>query len=254
MQIEAYIPTAALRPFILKYLVVESVDELTNRVLPDTSVVMVFRYKGTVSYLTGDSKMNVPSAAVSGLRRSVRLINYTSGTGNILVMFREACAAAFFNEPLHELFNESISLDNFAGPKNTSIIEAQLSEAKNNDEKIKLIEQFLLTRMRPHEPDKPILNAIENIKAMKGIVRIKDLAASFYISQDVFEKRFRKVVGTTPKQYAYTVRLRSIIEVGLRQSFIQTALNAGYYDQAHFNKDFKQFTGQTPTDFFKPIL
>ncbi|NBP68757.1 MAG: AraC family transcriptional regulator, partial [Cytophagia bacterium] len=34
-------------------------------------------------------------------------------------------------------------------------------------------------------------------------------------------------------------------------SFIDMALANNYYDQSHFNKDFKRFTGQMPTDFFK---
>ncbi len=87
---------------------------------------------------------------------------------------------------------------------------------------------------------------------MKGIVKIKELANSLYISNDVFEKRFRKIVGTTPKQFSSIVRLKSAIsQKQQNQSFSDIAFNAGYFDHPHFNKDFKLFTGQTPTDFFK---
>jgi AraC-like DNA-binding protein len=93
---------------------------------------------------------------------------------------------------------------------------------------------------------------LDRIHLTKGIIRIKDLADALCISQDAFEKRFRRVVGITAKQFSYIIRMRYIISNGLRkQTLAEVAFNAGYFDQPHFNKDFKLFTGLTPTDFLK---
>ena len=86
----------------------------------------------------------------------------------------------------------------------------------------------------------------------KGIIKIKDLADTLYISQDAFEKRFRRVVGTSPKQFSSILRMRSITNIRQQKhTLTKIAFDAGYFDQPHFNKDFRLFTGQTPTDFFK---
>lgn len=255
MNIESHTPTDLLSPFIKTYLIIESQDELINRVLPDTSLALAFRYKGQVNYITGNFLNSLPTSVISGLRTSVRLINYSKDTTTIIILFKEAGAAAFFKEPLHELFEESISLDNFISHRKISIIEEQLAEAQNNNQRIAFVEQFLLSKLSNQGPDKLIYAAIQKIYAAKGIVRIKELAGTLYISHDAFEKRFRKTVGTSPKRFSSIVRMKSIIKQRQQsQTLTDIAFDAGYFDQPHFNKDFKLFTGQTPTDFFKSPL
>src|SRR5882757_294587 len=252
MNIEAHIPTELLRPFIKTYLIIESQEELVNRVLPDTSLAIAFRFKGQVNYITDNNANALPSAAISGLRKSVRLINYLKDSSTILILFKEAGAIAFFKEPLHELFEDSVPLDNFITQQKVSIIEEQLAEAKSNNQRVDIIEAFLLSKLYNHNTDKLIINAIEKIHSINGIVKIKELADTFYISQDAFEKRFRKTVGTSPKQFASIIRMKSIIDLKKpAQTLTDMAFDGEYFDQSHFNKDFKLFTGQTPTDFFK---
>lgn len=65
------------------------------------------------------------------------------------------------------------------------------------------------------------------------------------LSQDALEKRFRRVVGATPKQYASVVRLRRAVEAfGTGRSLTQISLDAGYCDQSHFIRHFRQVTGE----------
>jgi AraC-like DNA-binding protein len=252
MNIEAHIPTELLRPFIKTYLIIESQTELVNRVLPDTSLAIAFRFKGQVNYITDNNANALPSAAISGLRKSVRLINYAKDSSTIIVLFKEAGAIAFFKEPLHELFEESVSLDNLISQPKISEIEEQLAEAKSNDQRVAIIETFLLSNLNNHHTDNLVEKAIQKIHSKNGIIKIKELAHSLYISQDAFEKRFRKKVGTSPKQFASIIRLRSIINLkNPSQTLTDMVFEGEYFDQPHFTKDFKLFTGQTPTEFFK---
>nr|WP_306819282.1 helix-turn-helix domain-containing protein [Leptospira sp. id769339] len=72
------------------------------------------------------------------------------------------------------------------------------------------------------------------------------------ISRDSYEKRFREVIGTSPKQLSNLVRMRNIIDsYSSKISFTDLAQESGYFDQAHFIKDFKTFTDETPKRFFK---
>jgi AraC-like DNA-binding protein len=252
MHISTYIPKDLLSPFIKAYLIIECPNESTNRILPDTSLVMTFRYKGQVSDLSAGAGNALPSSALSGLRKSARLIRYMADTGNILVLFKEAGASAFIKEPLYQLVENSLSLDSFAGYRHISLVEEQLAGATNNVQRIALIERFLLSRLYNRQPDQLILTALQRIHLTKGIVKMKELADALYISQDAFEKRFRRTVGVSPKHFSYIARMRSIVNGGLaKPTLMQTAFDAGYFDQPHFIKDFKLFTGQTPTDFLK---
>jgi methylphosphotriester-DNA--protein-cysteine methyltransferase len=71
------------------------------------------------------------------------------------------------------------------------------------------------------------------------------------MSLDPFEKRFRKVIGATPKQFGDIIRMKALIERRRNQDLlVNTALEAGFFDQSHFIRTFKKFTGKTPRHFF----
>ncbi len=249
---EEYTPTALLRPFIKAYKIIESRDELINRVVPNTSFAIAFRFRGQISYVADAGKIALPTTAFSGLRKSVRLINYAPQTAALIIQFEETGISAFFKQPLHELFEESVSLDNFFPHSEISSIEDRLTEAKNDLTRIAIVEQFLCSKLLYNKPDKLVLEAIVKIHSHNGVIKINELAKGLYISNDAFEKRFRKVVGATPKQFSSIIKIKAIIDQSPSpSSFINIALENGYYDQPHFNKDFKLFTGQTPKDFFK---
>jgi len=251
-----HIPTELLKPYIEAYCIVESQGDgadLSNRVVPDTSIVMSLRYRGKVHDAACEDKKNtLPSSAFSGLQKSLRVFDYAKNTGNILVVFKEAYASAFFKVPFHEIFGQIVPLDNVISHQSVSILEEQLAEASCNQERIAVIEKYLLAKLDDRKPDKLIFAAIQRIRLAKGVIKMKDLANSLNISQDPFEKRFRRVIGASPKQFSSTIRMKSIISCTQQQHSLATmALDAGYFDQPHFNKEFKLFTGQTPTVFFK---
>ena len=135
-----------------------------------------------------------------------------------------------------------------------SEVEEKLVRAADNPQRIAIIEAFLCSRMREHTIDRLVIRAIRNIRDSGGTVRIKTLAEDLNISLDPFEKRFRRIVGATPKQFSAIVRFRSLLDsYDDTESLTEAAYRIGYFDQAHFIKDFRSFTGHSPTTFFETI-
>jgi AraC-like DNA-binding protein len=200
----------------------------------------------------GDRKEAIPASAISGLRRSARRLYYSKATANLLVVFNEGGTTAFSRIPAHELFGLIIPTENlFLSAELNEILE-RMAEAKTNRDRVDIVEAFLLRRLTNTNLVPLIGNAIQLIKAQSGIIRIKDLAIALHISQDAFEKRFRTLIGSTPKQYASIIRLRNLIgKYPSYSSLTEASYEAGYFDQSHFIKDFRLFTGQAPKDFFK---
>jgi len=246
-----FLPSPALSPYVKLYRIVESDNELTNRVLPDTSLVMALRFKGMVSVVGDDGKHALPPMMISGLRRAGRLINYRQA-GNVLVIFKEGGAQPFLREPLHELCNLTVSLDELAGYDGLTRLEESLGEARDHTSRIAHVEQFLLSRLREHKTDPLIAAALQDIHSAHGVLRMRVLADKLCVSQDVLEKRFRRSLGVSPKVFSSVVRMKWILHRGIdKMRLDEAAFDAGYFDQPHFNKDFKLFTGQTPTEFLK---
>lgn len=247
-----FLPSPILQPYIKTFLFIESEQRMVNRILPDTSIVIAFRLRGNVTFSDNGTTQNFPQSVISGIRERSRLVNYAKDTTNLLVIFKEGGAAAFFKEPLHELGSLSVSLDYLIQPSKVNAIEDELATADNNPRRIGIIERFLLSELKKTQPDLLVGEAIQQIRLSKGDIKIKDLLFRLPISRDPFEKRFRKITGTSPKHFAAIIRLKNLIEnYKGADSLTAAAHSAGYYDQAHFIKDFRSFTGQTPLDFFK---
>lgn len=254
MNIERYPPSEVLQPFIRRFMIIESTEGTSNRILPDTSLVMAFRLKGSLSVQAEDKGFadTLPRSVITGLRNSPRLITYSEKSASLLVIFREGGAAAFFNEPVHKLFGLQLSADNLISSRLLSDINEQLDEARNNRQRLAVVERFLLSQLEEPQSYPLIDHAIQEINSASGNILIKDLISEFPVSRDPFEKKFRQVTGTSPKQFSGIVRLRHVIDNHSKdKSLTETAHAAGYFDQSHFTRAFKSFTGQPPSKFFQ---
>lgn len=255
MKIEKYPPSLALSPFVKEYIFIESVQEFDNKTIPDTAMVLSLRYAGNVQKIDGDSKISLPASGITGLRKSARYFHYSAYTANLLVIFNEGGLRAFSKVPCNELYELNISSENLFNTAEINELLERLAESPDNRQRLKIIEAFLVKKLNNNHPDLLVKNAVQLIKQNNGDIRIKDLAADLHISQDPFEKRFRAIIGSTAKQYASIIRLRHLINsYPSYDSLTEASFEAGYFDQSHFIKDFRLFTGQTPKDFFKSSL
>ena len=252
LKVEKFFPATVLLPFVREFLIIESDGVTDGKTLPDTSMIMAFRYKGGITRTDNGKSLTLPAAALAGLRRSARCFSYTRHTANLLVIFAPGGINAFTRLPAHELFEQHIPAENIFSSAKLKETMQRLAEAATHRDRIDLIQSFLLQHLVNTSPDPLIGRALQLIRQHNGSLKIKELASSLYISQDAFEKRFRSTVGAAPKQYASIVRLRSLITKAPSQtSLTKAAYDAGYFDQSHFIKDFRLFTGQTPGDFFR---
>ncbi|QEC65640.1 helix-turn-helix domain-containing protein [Mucilaginibacter ginsenosidivorans] len=248
---ESYIPADSLKPFVKTFLVIESTRATVNKLLPDTSIVLAFRLGGKITDESAGNDRRLPASVITGLRRSPRFLSYADKTACLLVIFKEGGAAAIFKEPLHELFSKSVPLDDLVPRSQLQLIEEQMNAARDNKKRVAIAERFLLSGLHSGQPDMLVNRAMQKIKLVNGNIKVRGLAGDMAISLDAFEKRFRRVAGISPKQFADTVRMRHLIgQLSAPESLTRIALDAGYFDQAHFNKDFRSFTGVAPQQFF----
>lgn len=252
MRFQLYSPSDRLKPYIKRFVLSESDAEQTYSVLPTTSLVMGFQYKGRLAYFNDTTETPLATAGITGIQNRFRLFKNAPKTGSVLIMFTETGAASFFKEPIHELFDESLALDHFTSRSVLEALTDQLSEAASDLERIGFVESFLLSRFQEPIIDPLVLRAVQSIQQSQGAIRISALLDKLCISQSPFEKRFRRVVGTSPKKFSSIVRMNHALQLlTTNQSLTQTSVAVGYFDQAHFSNEFKTFTGVSPTEFIR---
>jgi len=250
---QIFFPSQALRLLVKRYVFVSTSDEVVcNTLLPDTSITLAFRLKGITSYIKGHDITPLPSIVITGLRAGPRVVKYETNSACIVVVFETLAGGNFFNGRAHEFFNNSIPLTDVINKNIISIVEERLQATTDVNHAIAIVEEFLLNNLFPAKPDELVREAVRLLTTTFGKINIRELASQLCISQDAFEKRFRKVVGSSPKHFARTIRLRAVVNQKQHpQPITSLALETGYFDSAHFNKDFKAFTGQSPSAFFK---
>lgn len=253
MTMETHIPSPMLQPYIKAFHIIESQGvPLENRVLPGTAIALAFRFCGQVADGYDRQRSALPAASVAGLSQTARLINYLPHSGTIVALLKEGMAPAFFRNPLCEIKGLTLSLDNFFATSEIERMQDKLSQSQDSHTRLATLEDFLVSKLRPHEPDHAAIRAVAAIRKANGRLSMAGLADGMCLSQDAFEKRFRKAVGMSPKPFADIVRLHTLIGQHQPQQPIQRlALDGDYFDQAHFNRAFKRFTGLPPREFFK---
>lgn len=94
--------------------------------------------------------------------------------------------------------------------------------------------------------------AIQEILTGRGVTPINTIAGQLDISQRRLEQIFARRVGLTPKKYAAVARFQyALLNHQMESTTTQLALSAGYYDQSHFIRQFRAFTGQSPARYFR---
>lgn len=250
MKFDKYFPTEILKPYI-KYFVV-SENEFANeyKVFPSSGLVIGFQYKGQLGIVKDNTENQLNSAGITGITDAYKIFKNSAGIGTILVCFTEIGFTHFASHPANELFNLSLSLDDVFDKNSVSEVQEKLAIANSDKHRIKIIELFLLSQLKHIHTDKLIVEAVKLIYQSNGTIRIKELNEKLSISQSPFEKRFRKVVGTTPKKFASIIRFNTVLDnLNNTKSLTEICYENDFFDQAHFIKDFKQFTGDTPEKF-----
>jgi AraC-like DNA-binding protein len=250
MKFDKHLPTERLRPYIKYFVVSENEEGSSYKVFPHTGLVTGFQYYGRLTSITDGTETPLAAAGVTGISDTFKLFSNSGGTGTVLVYFTETGFAHFASHPVNELFNLSISLEEVFPKDSVVVVEERLASANADQHRIKIVEQFFVSLLKDIRADKLVVEAVQLIYNTKGSIRVKELTEKLFISQSPFEKRFRKIVGTTPKKFASIVRFNTVLQnMDPAKSLTQICYDNNFFDQAHFTKDFKQYTGETPEQY-----
>lgn len=249
MRLKLYQINPVMQPYIKLICTMdcdENVDTHQIRVLPDTCVEVFLNYTETPLAII-ENELHQHSIVTSRMNCSMD-VRMRKGAGCIAICFQPGMAYHFFNTSMDLLSNKTIPLTNFWG-QTTSHLEEKLSAAKSNYIRVEIVQQYLLELLNKNKVTVPIVNALANINFSAGLTA-SGLNHNFSISQRQFNRKFLQQVGLSPKAYLSANRfINSLAHLKKYPSLSLTeiAYRNGYYDQAHFIRDCKVYTGYTPS-------
>jgi AraC-like DNA-binding protein len=228
--------------------VVESSGALT--VLPSAGAVLGFQFRGRVRA----GKTLLAQAGVTGLQDAARNYSYDGAgggnTGSVLVRFTPQ-GTACLGVSADELANRSVALGDLLPAARVARVCERLQTAGSNHERVAIVEAFLVEL--PFAADPLVARALRLLETTAGEeVAVAAVARALGLSERQLERRFLQRVGVTPKRFATLRRFeRAVALARTAPSLTSAALDAGYYDQSHFIRAFRRFTGASPRGFFR---
>lgn len=223
-------------------------------IVADGCIEMIFHYGDVYrQYIHNGQNIIQPRCFVIGQLTRPLEIEPTGETGIFSVSFYPEGFLPFATIPIKEMENKAVPLEKLFGRDGLKI-EQIIVNTESTFERINHIESFLLSRLVSAENiDRIIQSTIETILTANGQLTVDELSKQININRRQLERKFAACIGLSPKQLSKTIRLQTTLKMLINKKFTSlTALayEGEYYDQAHFIKDFREFTGLTPKEFY----
>lgn len=244
-RLNRYQPCAALAGVLDHHWIVEwdlrDQPPYTQRTLPYPCVNLVF-----------DRRQTGVFGVVSGAFETT-----LAGTGRVIgLRFRPGAFRAFIGKPVHRLTDKVLPVSALLGGDDAAIEEAVLGPADDAG-MVAAAEALLLRVLPPPDPQVERIHAIlQMLQQDPGLTQVRELARRAGMSERALQQLFSGYVGVTPKWVICRYRLHEAADKLSRGEPIELSELAhalGYFDQAHFTRDFRKLVGKSPAEYRRGV-
>ncbi len=248
-------PVDELKPYIIKFWLVRNNNGFINHgtlVAPNAKPKIIISFKNEISATDHKKSDRCKEGDICfiGVRDVPVILKSGVGeTGSIGVEFRTEGAYRIFREPMSQLTNNLFSISDIYGNQGRILIE-QVGNEDDPIKKINIVQNFLLKRLRKGGRDNRIYDC--SVSLLHGLSSVKELEKKTGYSSRYLAMLFKEYLGIPPKTlisiYRFQKFYKSANSLDLPGSTIASAYDL-YYDQSHFIREFKRYTGFTPLQY-----
>jgi AraC-like DNA-binding protein len=248
------LPDRALRHAIKCYWFLSGLLDLRDdeRILPDGCSELIFHCGDTFTQQHQAGGQEQPRTLLIGPSTQAVVVRPGRAIDVIGVRFRPGGLALCGGAPALQL--RDCQLDAYdAGIRLPRTVLERLADLQTDAQRTALLDAIFRRRLSAVQLDQPMLALQYCIVASGGDVRTRFLAQATGLSIRQVQRRFRAATGLAPKLFSRLVRFQQALAAAQRpgQSLAAAAAAAGYADQAHFTRDFREFAGVTPAEHFR---
>lgn len=240
-RLNRYQPCAALAGVLDHHWIVEwdlrGQPPYTQRTLPYPCVNVVFDRRQTAIF-----------GVVSGAFETT-----LAETGRVIgLRFRAGAFRAFLGKPVRLLTDKTMPVSDVLGIGDAQAEEIVLS-ARDDAGMVSAAERLLLRVLPPPDPQVERIHSIlQSLHQDAGLTQVRDLAERAGMSERTLQQLFSEYVGVTPKWVIRRYRLHEAADQlanGADVDLAELAHGLGYFDQAHFTRDFRRLVGKAPAEY-----
>ena len=255
------IPTIALRPFIQFYIQVERSLRDPLMILPiparaSPCIEFVFGERFKVRYGESQDEVTTPATALVGMLTRPHATLLHQGTfQSFVIMFQVNGLTDLFGVPPSEVTNHTYDADAVLG-KPIRGLEQRLGNCETFQQRVSVANHVFAERLKQAQAVDRMAFAADQILTSSGKLPTADLAVQAGIGVRQFQREFSARFGASPKLFSRIVRFQNALDTKARcstKSWTDVAHELGYYDQMHMVHDFREFTGESPTETLRQL-
>jgi AraC-like DNA-binding protein len=229
-------------------------DTQRQLILPDGCIDICFILGDDIKRYTSETEFIIqPRNMLLGQITEQFYIEPTGQVNSFSVRFYPYSFANLIDTSLNGFANKETPLSELFGIEKANLLSQDIIQAKSTKERIKIFENFLLEKLNDKSTiDQIVKSTVDTMLSAKGSLSLNEILKDTASKRRQLERNFAKQIGISPKQLSKAIRLQATLKLLLNQStesLTDIAYESEYYDQAHFIKDFKEFTGVTPKEF-----
>jgi AraC-like DNA-binding protein len=197
-------------------------------------------------------RRELPGSTMGGVNTRFQIIDTAEQEHVAGVAFRPGGTTAFFPTPASVLTDIDAPLDTLWGARATARLREQLLEATTPEAALDVLEWTLRAAYLGRARHPAVAFALDAFTRRPDIGRVGDVTSAIALSPKRFIERFKTEVGVTPKRYCRLLRFQHAVRRAHTARVVDwtdVAVACGYFDQAHFIHDFREFSGLTPTAY-----
>jgi len=259
MLIKNFSPQPALHEYVRYYQLVHLVFSGTALIpfkafapRPENCLCFFPANAESLEYKGSEQKYKLSRSAIMGQQLAVTNRHIGREFLAIRVIFQPGALFRLTRISAHELTNTHLDAETIFGNEIHQVND-RLSGTRTYCELFEIIETFLLQRVRQVKKEK---HAVDHagflILRNSGQHAMDDLANEICLSPRQFMRKFNERMGVSPNVFSRVARFDKSLEMknnNLSKSWLEVALDCGYYDYQHLVRDYKDFTGLSPTAF-----
>ncbi|MEM9546755.1 MAG: helix-turn-helix transcriptional regulator [Bacteroidota bacterium] len=247
-------PNPILRQTIKSFWLVDSLDDdkkFIQKIIPDGYPELIFHYKSPFKANISGEWFLQDKDLIAGQIRNHFFLENTGTIGMFGIKFQPWTLKLLFDLNMHPLTDQVIPFHS----ANLSVLNPLKEIAigqRSFKSKVEEIEDWFINSLdlKLNNESKGQI-ATQYLIDKKGAVSIQDVVNFSGISERSLERYFKNHIGLTPKFYCRILRFANVFKLVQADGFNWTdiAYFAGFYDQSHFIKNFKEFTGEEPSNY-----
>ncbi|WP_029272904.1 helix-turn-helix transcriptional regulator [Flavobacterium sp. KJJ] len=248
------LPSASLAPYIKNYTIVTINQNLDNEVFYPSGYVdfIINISEGAAATIINGKRKDTPEIELLGHLTLPTRLTVAKGTSVLIARIYPHASALFFSDHVSEFTNYATDMYDVALNENRELY-SRIMESKELNSKINILETYFLQQLKKNESQLKkvlIVKAInQQILFEQEQLNLPALAKHSGLSERYIQKLYLSNIGISPAAFTSVVRFNKSLQLVLNtsQSLTEIAYDCGYYDQAHFIKEFRKFTGITPS-------